>query len=308
MATVSTSVVLEYCLANATTVKVQRYQFLHIQGGNGLTRGIRRLEGILYHWGCWVRRCALLEVSEGWKETCATQGIGLGDMPCLRYQKAKLCCSSGNTMHWLLEHPSWGSLSSLCRMLQNPSWASPSSHCRMLHHVSVAAWLSVSLVYSSWPVVLCSSNLCPVLCCVKVNFVGLGRNFWPLKQVKIYNMEVMRNVCCIIFNLTSNFWGIKVVYWEIILFWFSRLWCFCYICVGLLKYQSNWPWWWDLHTLKKHFWAWRYSYYQQRISGVILLQPESCAKLWKRCCPSQKGFLLWKWDLVLVWLDCTYHR
>jgi len=152
MATVSTSVVLEYCLANATTVKVQRYQFLHIQGGNGLTRGIRRLEGILYHWGCWVRRCALLEVSEGWKETCATQGIGLGDMPCLRYQKAKLCCSSGNTMHWLLEHPSWGSLSSLCRMLQNPSWASPSSHCRMLHHVLVASLSSPCrmLQHPSW--------------------------------------------------------------------------------------------------------------------------------------------------------------
>jgi len=51
MATVSTSIVLEYGLANATTVKVQRYQFLHIQGGNGFTGGIRRLEGNLCHRG-----------------------------------------------------------------------------------------------------------------------------------------------------------------------------------------------------------------------------------------------------------------
>jgi len=65
MGTTSTSVVLEYCLANATTVKVQRYQFLHIQSGNGLTGVIRRVEGNLYHWGYWVGRCALLEVSEG---------------------------------------------------------------------------------------------------------------------------------------------------------------------------------------------------------------------------------------------------
>jgi hypothetical protein len=52
---------------------------------------------------CWRyqvrRRYASLEVSEGWKETCATGGIGLGHVPCWRYQKAKLCYSSGNTMH-----------------------------------------------------------------------------------------------------------------------------------------------------------------------------------------------------------------
>lgn len=67
MATFSTSVVLEYCLVNATTVKVQRSQFLHVQGGNSLvcwkltclTGGIRRLEGNLCHW-----RCSSLEVSE----------------------------------------------------------------------------------------------------------------------------------------------------------------------------------------------------------------------------------------------------
>jgi hypothetical protein len=65
MATISTSVVLEYCLANAATLKVRRYQFLHIQGGNGLTGGTGCLEGNLCHWGYWVGRCALLEVSEG---------------------------------------------------------------------------------------------------------------------------------------------------------------------------------------------------------------------------------------------------
>ena len=52
---------------------------------------------------------------------------------------------------------------------------------------------------------LCSSNLSPVLCCVKVNFVGLGRNFLPLEQVKIYDMEVMRDVCCISFQLNKQF-------------------------------------------------------------------------------------------------------
>jgi len=46
-------------------VKVQRYQFLHIQSGNGLTGVIGRVEGNLCHWGYWVGRCALLEVSEG---------------------------------------------------------------------------------------------------------------------------------------------------------------------------------------------------------------------------------------------------
>ena len=67
------------------------------------------MEGNLCHWGiglgdmpCWRyqvrRRYASLEVSEGWKETCATRGIGLGDMPCWRYQKAKLCYLSGNTV------------------------------------------------------------------------------------------------------------------------------------------------------------------------------------------------------------------
>ena len=54
-------------------------------------------------------------------------------------------------------------------------------------------------------VVLCSSNLTLALCCVKVNFVGLGRSFWLLEQVKIYNMEVMRNVCCISFQLNKQF-------------------------------------------------------------------------------------------------------
>ena len=100
---------------------------------------------------------ASLEVSEGWKATCAT-----GDVHRWRYQKSKLCYSSGNTTHWwtpwlfqmcrLLEHASWVSHSSLCRMLQNPSWASPSSHCRLLCHVLVASLSSHCrmLQHPSW--------------------------------------------------------------------------------------------------------------------------------------------------------------
>jgi hypothetical protein len=64
------SVVFEYCLANATTVKIQRHHFLYVQGENNLfcqkltcvTGGIRS-ERDAPCWRYQVRQCVFLEIS-----------------------------------------------------------------------------------------------------------------------------------------------------------------------------------------------------------------------------------------------------
>jgi len=47
----------------------------------------------------------------------------------------------------------------------------------------------MSLKYNNLSSLSFSPYLGTIMCCIVVNFVYLGRNFSPLKPIKIYNME-----------------------------------------------------------------------------------------------------------------------